>query len=226
MHISEVIHFIREQMTAYQLVDLEISDDQIEEIIKKPLLALLDQYIPAIKIYKPHPKHILKGTYTCIVNIPDEVVNVLQVLPDIAFGFMQLQTNPMFITQNTLLTIYNNIQSKLTNYSTMLNITWQFIPPNQLYVFNCYSDFAVVYIVKHSPDLTSVNEAFRWTVYKAALAIFKRAIGTARRKYATFNTPFGQIEIDYQLREEGIQELQQIEEELKSLPPPLPVVLF
>ena len=226
MHISEVVHYIREQMTAYQLVDLEVSDEQIEEIIKKPLLALLDQYIPAIKIFKPSQNYITKGQQGYIINIPDEVVNVLQVLPDFGYGQMQLGIYPVMVSQNELLRIYDNIQSKMTNYSMFVNITWQFIPPNQLYIFNTTNNVAVIYLAKHAPDLTTVNEAFRWTVYKAAFAIFKRAIGTARRKFATFNTPFGQIEIDYQLREEGMQELQQIEEELKTLPPPLPLILM
>ena len=42
MHISEVVQYIRDQMTAYQLIDLEVSDDQIQAIIQAPLLALLD----------------------------------------------------------------------------------------------------------------------------------------------------------------------------------------
>ena len=128
---------------------------------------------------------------------------------------------------NDLLQIYNSLQVNAGAYTLATNIAWQFVPPNRVLIYNALQqNVTIVYIARHASDLTTVNEAFRWTVFKAGLALFKRAIGTARKKYSVFNTPFGQIEIDTQIREEGIQELQQIEEELKSLPVPLPLIML
>ena len=229
MHISEVVNYIKDTLTANNLVDIELTDEQIINIIKEPLLAMLDQYIPALKVYEPPPELLSNWQSSVTIEIPDEnIVSVVKVLPDYVFGLTKYSTVPMFLTIEQALSIYNNLINKTPGYALTTTLFWKFYPPNKLSIFNIVKQaITIIYVVRHSADLSTVPEAFRWTVYKIALALVKKSLGMARRKYATFNTPFGQIDIfSTDLYSEGVQELKEIEEELKTIPPVVPLLLL
>lgn len=226
MNAVDVINYIRDYFTSNNLVSLELNDNQIYNIAIKPTLIMLNQYIPAIRVKKiDNPR--TQGNnfiYEFNENEDGKVISVLQVTPDFAIqGMSVIGTMPGFITLDSLLNMYQNIL-KQQHYK---HINWRFIPPKTLIILEplIIGDIAIIYTTEHNPDLSSVDNTFQWTVYKLALAHAKRALGTARKKYSSFDTPFGQLLIDIDIRAEGEDEIRQIEEELKSLTPMIPVIV-
>lgn len=226
MTATDVINYIRDYFTANNLVSLELTDDQIYNIAIKPTLSMLNQYIPAIRVKRLSNIHTGRDNfvYEFDYTTDGKVISVLRVVPSLTlYGLLGVGTIPIFINLSTLMNIYNNI----LNQQHFRHINWQFIPPKTLVIMEpfYFDDVSVIYTTEHEPDLSSVDNAFQWTVYKLALAHAKRALGTARKKYSSFDTPFGQILVDIDIRMEGEEEIKTIEEELKSLPPLIPLIV-
>lgn len=227
MTATDVINYIRDYFTANNLVSLELTDDQIYNIAIKPTLSMLNQYIPAIRL-KHFPNIRVGGNnnfvYEFDYTIDGKVISVLRVVPSLTlYGLLGIGVLPAYISLPTLMNMYNSI----LNQQHFRHLNWQFIPPKTLIIMEpfYFEDVTAVYTAEHEPDLSSVDNTFQWTVYKLALAHAKRALGTARKKYSSFDTPFGQILVDIDIRMEGEEEIKTIEEELKSLTPMIPLII-
>ncbi|MEM0325329.1 MAG: hypothetical protein QXW35_05485 [Candidatus Aenigmatarchaeota archaeon] len=227
MTATDVINYIRDYFTANNLVSLELTDDQIYNIAIKPTLSMLNQYIPAIRLKRF--ENIRVGgkdnfVYEFDYMVDGKVISVLRVVPSLTlYGLLGIGVLPAFINLPTLMNMYSNI----LNQQHFRHLNWQFIPPKTLIIMEpfYFEDATVVYTAEHEPDLSSVDNTFQWTVYKLALAHAKRTLGTARKKYSSFDTPFGQILVDIDIRMEGEEEIKTIEEELKSLTPMIPLII-
>lgn len=220
----DVINYIRDYFTSNNLVSLELTDDQIYNIAIKPTIIMLNQYIPAIKVTKLDNPKVIDNSFSYEFDSNEKIISILQVIPDFTIqGMSTVGTFPIFLNIDSMLNMYQTIL-KQQHYK---HINWKFIPPRTLVILEpiIIGDIGVIYTVEHSPDLSTVDNAFQWTIYKLALAHAKRALGTARKKYTSFDTPFGQILIDIDIRMEGEEEIKQIEEELKSLTPMIPIIV-
>lgn len=220
----DVINYIRDYFTSNNLVSLELTDDQIYNIAIKPTIIMLNQYIPAIKVTKLNNPKVIDNSFSYEFDSNEKIISILQVIPDFTIqGMSTVGTFPIFLNIDSMLNMYQTIL-KQQHYK---HINWKFIPPRTLVILEpiIIGDIGVIYTVEHSPDLSTVDNAFQWTIYKLALAHAKRALGTARKKYTSFDTPFGQILIDIDIRMEGEEEIKQIEEELKSLTPMIPIIV-
>jgi len=114
----------------------------------------------------------------------------------------------------------------IDSYSYIYDVRFSFIPPNKLQLYSQpMSDIVVMYSCSYKDDLSDVPNSLEYLVKALALANVKIAIGNIRTKYQSFDTPFGSITLAYDIKQEGMDELRTIIEELKVSPPPIPVMV-
>jgi len=224
-------------MTAAGLSKLEVSDEQIWDIVFPWVHSLFNQYVPyvvreVIDWRTVDPNRVI-GKRTLLLTSDRAVLGVYEVAPNVG-------TYMIFTRQSSLMnnTFDFNFVDTIAQWATGLtlhsmsylanNNLWTFEPPNRLVFFTdpaSLSPFVVEYAIEHAYDLSTVRPSLKHLVLKAALAAFKRSLGNVRSKFQIFETPFGQLNVNIDIKAEGEQEWREVEEELKSLPPPVPVVI-
>jgi hypothetical protein len=220
MHITEVVEYVKGMLTGYA-IDLEIDDQQIQNIIKNSVISILNQYVPQVKI-RTIPRTNFDNT-TWTVELPEQqVVNILHV------STKPFPLYPLTLAnQQSLITAQEFVLNRIIDsYSYTYDVRFSFIPPNKLQLYNePMSDIVVMYSCSYKDDLSDVPNSLEYLVKALALANVKIAIGNIRTKYQSFDTPFGSITLAYDIKQEGMDELRTIIEELKASPPPIPVMV-
>ena len=104
--------------------------------------------------------------------------------------------------------------------SVQVRNTWEFIPPDILQFDQEIYACVVEYNVKHE-TLTTVKPDVYHIIFKPlCLANVKLWIASMRSKYEGLQTPFGNINLNWQqLQQEGLQEKEKVEQMLLTIPP-------
>lgn len=204
---------------------IEIPDEKIwAEVVNKA--------IPLFSKYVPHTafKHLTAADRD--PNIPtlyylnneDGVISVKNVLLPQSIAFVT--GHPWLFVPN-----YDNIpeyiiqidKARTTERYSVFNISWEFIPPNKLYIYPSRVSnftFLVRYEKNHPKDLSTIPTRFITDFIELTLAIVKEMIADYRSKYQTISTPFGEINLNVDaMKSEAIETRDKILERLSQLPP-------
>lgn len=232
---QQIISVIKAYMTGAGLTKLEVSDEQIWQIVFPWVHSLFNQYVPYL-VYerldlrtlpterRPEPRKIL-------LNAERPVLGIIDIAPNIG-SYLPYTRNIPFLGNfdynlvNTVAQWSTGLSAKTFSY--VGQVAFHFEPPNAIYFEtnpDILSPMVVVYAMSHAEDLSTVPHSLNHLLLKASLAAFKKSIGSVRSKYQIFETPFGQLSVNIDIKAEGEQEWREVEEELKQIPPPVPVLI-
>ena len=114
--------------------------------------------------------------------------------------------------------ILNNIQQNMQYKNSTFNFTYQFKHPNIL-TLNPFQSDEKLYIkqeITHSQDFSSIPLDYEFIFLDLQLQDQKIMIGRKRKKYENMETPFGQIQINTEILDEGMNSKREILDELKT----------
>ena len=227
VNINDTIQFIKRKL-GYPSVSLELSDNDIADIIKYETLLLFEQYIPdvgRIMINKYSKKHRIKKNLYWVIDPNDrEVFAVQSVEPEqselLAHGYPW--TAPIISYQQVPDHLTRLAESHLAmQYGKSLR-WWQESVANQVWIFSDDSisgRYSISYTRSHAPDLSSVSREYAIDFNNIALAYTMMTIGQIRSKYSTIGTPLGDIQINNELYTQGSEILNTTVEKLDKIKP-------
>jgi len=223
-------------MTGAGLSKLEMTDEQIWQTIQPLVHSLFDQYVPYLVMEKIDidklPPERRPDRRTILLNADRPVLGIIEIAPSIGSYLIYTKNLPFLKDQfnydlvSTVADWSTGLSAKTFSYAG--NIAFQFIPPNKIYFETeptILSPMVVKYAMSHAEDFSTIPASLRHLLLKASLAAFKKVLGTVRSKYQIFETPFGQLSVNIDIKAEGEQEWREVEEELKQIPPPVPVLI-
>lgn len=224
-------------MTAAGLSKLEVSDEQIWDIVFPWVHGLFNQYVPyvvrEIIDWNTVDRNRIIGNRTLLLTSDKAVLGVYEVAPNIGSYVIYTRNMPLmnmsfdFNFVDTISQWATGTSIRSMSYIANNNL-WTYEPPNKLVFFTdpaTLSPFVVEYALEHAYDLSTIRPSLKHLVLKASLAAFKRSLGNVRSKFQIFETPFGQLNVNIDIKSEGEQEWREVEDELKTLPPPVPVII-
>jgi len=232
---EQIISAIKTYMTAAGLTKLEMSDEQIWLSIYPWVSSLFNQYVPYLVREQIDTRTLppeRKPTSRQVVLSADRpVLGILDIAPNIGSYVIYTRDIPFmrefsYDGVNSIAQWATGLSAKSMSY--VGSVYFRFIPPN-IVEFESNPDvlspMIITYAVQHAEDFSTVPASLSHLLLKASLAAFKRILGTARSKYQIFETPFGQLSVNIDIKAEGEQEWREVEEELKQIPPPTPVLI-
>jgi hypothetical protein len=224
---ENLIDYIKGELGA-PVLNIELSDDDIMNIIKKHVLPLYSRYDPLIMYY------LLFEQTNCIQQEPTKIYQIKN-FPYAIMRVDEIIAKPNLIdwNQNISVALYSGDITNLlgTNYMIQSKLevlaqdTFRFIPPDKIELIKSnnsiwiYDDFIAKLACIHDNPST-VNPDLYEYLKQLALAEIMIRLGRIRTKFQSFQTPAGQIDLTAQeLLQEGQQLRQQILQELDRLPP-------
>lgn len=227
VNLNDTLQYIKRKL-GYPAVSIELSDVDIEQIIKYEALLLFEQYVPdvgRIRINKYSKKHRVKRNLYWVIDPKDrEVFAVQSVEPEMtelmAFGYPY--TVPVTTYHAVPDTLIRMSQAHLAmQYGKSLR-WWQESIPNQVWIFSddsISSRFSISYTRSHAPDLSSISREYAIDFNNIALAYTMMMIGQIRSKYGTIGTPIGDIQLNTDLYSQGTELLNTTVEKLDKIKP-------
>lgn len=221
---SNILDHIKIELGA-DVMALEIDDARMVDMIQKHVLPEFSNYDPLIKYYRMTLDHLIEREPISIYQFTDFDYRIMSIT-----GIIE-QANYVDYNQMFSQSVAGDITDFLVrqNYLDMAAIakadnTWRFLPPDKIQMIRAgYSylseEFIVVLNVAHL-DPTSVSPALYDSFRDLATAYVMNAIAKIRKKFNTFETPFGSIRLNAEELLQDSKELRQRTiEELKRTPP-------
>lgn len=232
---NNLLRFIKRKVGS-PLNFLELSDDDIYDIVMEDVMPALSQYIGKPVWFRLGAQHLKPGTpqaedyYTSehyIIPVPKEmaIVEVIEVYWNqygqvgsahelgMAQGYISMLDPRDTVMANTFIDMVKSFD---------IVPTFRFIPPREILFDTSLSDKEVIIECKaeHS-DLSTIPSDIYFEIFRPMVhADVLETIVAMRKKYKTIATPFGQIELNWEdLKSEADQIKSTIQEKLDSLPP-------
>jgi hypothetical protein len=212
---------------------LEISDEEMAEIIREHTLPVYSKYNPLIRYYRcTFEENLVTENPTYIYEIKNfnyKIIKINNVIPKASIDDLNQVYSQALAGVNGFGDVTDYLMAM--NILHMQNIavadhTWRFFPPNRIEIMRTAdgfltfsSDFIAELACVH-PDPTTVNPDLYLYLRDLALADMMIYIGRIRYKFSSFATPYGQVELPArELIDEGNQLRRETIESLKNLPP-------
>lgn len=215
---------------------LELSDEDIYDIVIEDVLPSLSQYIGKPVWFKLGSQHIKPGTNTSenyytseryIIPLPKEmaIVEVIEVYWNqygqagsnhelgMAQGYISMLDPRDTVMANTFIDMVKSFD---------IVPTFRFIPPREILFDTSLKgkDIIIECKAEHSDLSTMPSDIYFEILRPMVHSEVLDAIVAMRKKYKSIATPFGQIELNWEeLKSESDQIRSTIQEKLDSLPP-------
>lgn len=227
ININDTIQFIKRRI-GYPNVSVELSDEDIADIIKHETLLLFEQYIPdtnRISIPKGSKKYRVKKNLYWVIDPQDrEVFAVQSVEPEES----ELLSNGYPYT--TPIASYSNVPDMLQSINEAHIAMqwgrtlkwWQESIANQVWIFSeegVSGKYSVSYTRSHAPDLSSISREYAIDFSNLALGHTLMNIGNIRSKYASIGTPLGEVTVNTELYSQGQELINSTIEKLDRIKP-------
>ena len=232
---NNLIRYIKRKVGS-PLNFLELSDEDIYDIVIEDVLPSLSQYVGKPVWFRIGPQHLKPGTesaenyYTAeryIIPVPKHmaIVEVIEVYWNqfgmagaghelgMAQGYISMLDPRDTVMANTFIDMVRSFD---------IAPTFRFIPPKEILFDTALNDRELIIECKaeHS-DLSTIPSDIYFEIMRpmAHAEVLDSLVGM-RRKYKSIATPFGQIEMNWEeLKSEADQIKSTIQEKLDSLPP-------
>jgi hypothetical protein len=199
---------------------------------------ILQYSIPTFSHYLPYMKHVSIGSrnfmtdtqgnaYFLIVDDQNlDILSVRKVIPSLSTNLLAGEPWVIFTGQNDALDLQMQVNwvSATRTYSP-INISFEFIAPNILYIYPTYiataSYWAIEYAVNHAPDFSTIPPLYQQTFMQLACGDVLLLIANLRAQYGNeLPTPFGNIPLNADaLKDRGEALRNEALESLKGIPP-------
>ena len=200
---SFVINRIKDELSLPNQ-PLEKTDDEIIDYLKRNALKKFEKYFPDKNI-------ITLNTYDESVQVPNkqstfylydpddrEILNVIQmdtsagdlmVLGHNIWGAWSFEQVPEVALQN--------MKARNAKQFSMFNYTTEFLPPNMIRILPKFDgSCAVEYERSHDPELSTIEPSLQDYFVDLCLAMVEMWIGKIRQKFSSYNTPFGEVQVN------------------------------
>lgn len=185
---------------------LEKSDDEIVDYLKRNALKKFERYYPDKNI-------ITLNTYDQTVRVPNtkdifyifdpddrEVLNVCQLITnasDLAIlGHDITGLGALTYEQIPTVLLANNMARTTQIYSHYKYLT-EFLPPNKVRILPHYQgSCSIEYERSHDPELSTIEPSLQTFFVDLCLGMVEMWIGKIRQKFTSYNTPFGEIQVN------------------------------
>lgn len=199
---SFILQRIKEELSLPFQV-LEKSDEEIIDYCKRNSLKTFEQYFPdknRITLNCADDRIKVPGRVSEFYIIePDEreILGVIDFIP--TMGPLLMNNHPWLgpfsygEIENWALKTY---QAGLLNQFSNFKYNYEFIPPNQLRISPQFNGNCVVEIERsHDLELSTIPPTIQNTFVNLCIGQFLMMIGRIRKKYSSYSTPFGNIEL-------------------------------
>jgi len=233
LNTQKVLNHVKLNL-GYPFKGVEHSDNTILNYIRTTSLIEFSEYIPdrnMIHITQDNLVQNSKNLY--ILNDPDErdiitVVNVVPEMPNllmVGHPWLQIPSN-LSQVENIIM---GSQDARLKYTYSPLSKTWEFIPPNKLYLYPSY--FSTVYGIRyertHDKNFFSIPPKFEILFLKLCVADTLDLIASIREQYSEWNTPFGNIPLNADVLRNRSNDLKtEVKEKLSSIPPNIIVEVY
>lgn len=200
---SFVINRIKDELSLPNQ-PLEKTDDEIIDYLKRNALKKFEKYFPDKNI-------ITLNTYDESVQVPNkqstfylydpddrEILNVIQmdtsagdlmVLGHNIWGAWSFDQVPEVALQN--------MKARNTKQFSMFNYTTEFLPPNMIRILPKFDgSCAIEYERSHDPELSTIEPSLHDYFVDLCLGMVEMWIGKIRQKFSSYNTTFGEIQVN------------------------------
>lgn len=214
---------------------LEFTDDELIENLKEHALPYFSQYSPLIKYMAVSEANRItpnkSGQPLYVYKLPREDGEVINSILDVYWGPYGVLTNDPalypFDYQGAIdVAIANAYVDVLQSMNTRR--VWDFRPPETLILDTGVKDYTMstgqFVIVQYTTDhktLDTIDGEFYTRVFKKlCLAHTKSWLAAMRSKYEGLSTPFGQLNLNWQLLQEDSRQLfEEVTQFLQTIPP-------
>jgi hypothetical protein len=223
---TEVLEHVKEELAA-PFMTIEMSDEDILKEINKKALRKFSKYIPDIGNCVIDPTDLkYRGENNHQFKIFDNDNRPILSIKEAIFNSSELY---FFGHSHMGVFDYEELPSKLLNYdaaratynNSVYKKFYRFIHPNIIRVDipKIQHSFKVIYERMHSENYDTIPTQYEDLFLDMALAVLKIKIGTIRSVYTNINTVYGTVELNgEQLKQEGRDEIREIEEKLQTYP--------
>ena len=228
ININDCLSYIKRNM-GYPKVSIELSDQDLIDIIQTESRILFQQYVPHSKrrfINKYSKKYrIKKNLYWVRDNNDLEIFWVQDVTPDetsaLATGWPY--SLPTISVDNIPYMLESINRAKINNQWSRSGLKWyQEHQGNQVWIFSedgLCTRYSILYTCEHNPDLSSISGEYAIDFMNICLGFSKIAAGSIRSKYGSLQTPVGEIPINNELAAEGKELINATVEKLNTTKP-------
>lgn len=185
---------------------LEKTDEEIVDYLKRNALKKFERYYPDRNI-------ITLNTSDSNVKVPGkqsmfyifdpedrEVINVVEMITQVndlaLLGHDYTGFGALTFSQIQDIVLANNLARNTLQYSRY-NYTTEFISPNILRILPKFDGVcAIEYERSHDPELSSIEPSLQTYFVDLCLGMSEMWIAKLRQKFSTYNTPFGEINLN------------------------------
>lgn len=180
---------------------IEHSDDLLYDYICKYTIPFFSSYVPdKARINIDNSFKAPNDTYF-LINDPDgcSILAIQDVIQDASISFLTNHPiTPILSFENLSETYLNISKSRMT--SQLMKTTFEWIPPNKLYLYpNTYGlsgSYMIRYLRTHPITFYTIPVIFQSIFLDLATSHCLEMIASIRSTYTNLNTPFGEININ------------------------------
>lgn len=183
---------------------LEKTDDEIIDYLKRNALKKFEKYFPDKNIItlnaNDENNQVPNKQSTFYLYDPDdrEILNVVQ---------MDTNMGDLMILGHNILGAWSfdqvpevalaNMKARNAKQFSMFNYTTEFLPPNMVRILPKFTGTcAIEYERSHDPELSTIEPSLQDYFVDLCLSMVEMWIGKIRQKYSSYNTPFGEIQVN------------------------------
>lgn len=206
MNMSALISRLKIELGLYTIaLPLKDVDESIKEIIINTTLRTYSQYFPQkMKIVKTSRELVERFTSLEYVEMPLEVPYGTEICEvcDVSYDTRDFaglshfaSAAPLFATTSIYDVIMANASANVSNIMVP-KITWDFVYPRTLKMYNLYTGGIIIDILKlHDPSLQSIPFSQEESFYKLAKLDTKNALYAVIKHYNELETAHGRINL-------------------------------
>jgi hypothetical protein len=205
---------------------LEFPDDELIEHLQEHVLSLFSQYSAArgYSIIRGDNK-IIGGPgspqFMYRIPVPKDtyIIDILEALPTKEETIVDMVGGAIIDVGSAMNMVISNVYIDAVRSMQVRN-TWEFLPPDILMFDKEVSACVVIYKTNHNMLNTIKPDVYHKAFKPLCLANTKLWVAAQRSKFENLSTPFGQINLNYDvLKTEGQTERDNAMQILESLPP-------
>lgn len=183
---------------------LEKTDDELKDYLQRNALKKFETYFPdknIITLDTNDTKVQVTGkqsTFYLFDPEDREILNVVQ---------MDTQVGDLMVLGHNIWGAWSyddvpqialaNANARNTKPYSMFNYTTEFLPPNMVRILPKFDGTcAIEYERSHDPELSTIEPSLQTYFIDLCLGMAEMWIGKLRQKYSSYNTPFGEIQVN------------------------------
>lgn len=222
---NDVLDFIKINL-GVPFNKLELSDDDIVKLLRSQVLPFFSQFAPRKKFKSISENNIVALTdgqpqfrYRIPLDNEEYIIDILNIYTSMESSLLEMTTPLIGSPEQAIdVTIYNSYIDIIK--SMQVSNTWEFLPPD-IVIFDLPLRYGILEYNTVHDDLKTIDpDKYHLMFKKLCLSNVKIWIAAMRSKFESLSTPFGPINLNFDvLKQEGTQEKDEVMQLLAMIPP-------